>query len=51
MNRTETAVFMNMCMIYDNNRNVLVQDRTDRIGTVLHFREGTLKKANLLLPP
>lgn len=27
MNRTEKAIFTNMCMIYDGNGNVLVQDR------------------------
>ena len=29
MARTEQAIFTNMCMVYDNNGNILVQDRTD----------------------
>lgn len=29
MARTETATFTNMCMIYDKNGNILVQDRRD----------------------
>ena len=30
MDRTENAIFTNMCMIYDNNGNVLVQERVNR---------------------
>ena len=30
MDRSEKAIFTNMCMVYDDNGNVLVQNRKDK---------------------
>lgn len=40
MSRTENAIFTNMCMIYDNDGNVLVQDRKDPTWPGIAFPGG-----------
>ena len=40
MAKTEQAVFMNMCMIYDENGNVLVQDRLKKDWPGVTFPGG-----------
>lgn len=40
MSRTESAIFTNMCMIYDNNGNVLVQDRVSAAWPGITFPGG-----------
>ena len=40
MAKTEQAVFMNMCMIYDDNGNILVQDRLKKDWTGVTFPGG-----------
>ena len=40
MARSEKAVFTNMCMIYDNDGNVLVQDRVDPNWSGITFPGG-----------
>lgn len=44
MDRSERAVFTNMCMIYDNNRKVLVQDRKDPEWGGITFPGGHVEK-------
>lgn len=44
MSRTETAIFTNMCMIYDNDGNVLVQERTDSNLPGIAFPGGHVEK-------
>ncbi len=44
MSRTETAIFTNMCMIYDNHGNVLVQERTDPDWSGITFPGGHVEK-------
>ena len=44
MDRSEKAVFTNMCMIYDNNGNVLVQDRKDPEWGGITFPGGHVEK-------
>lgn len=46
--RTETVTLTNMCMVYDDAGNVLVQDKVDKSGQDLHFRADILRRANLL---
>ncbi len=40
MHGQELAVFTNMCMVYDNNGNVLVQDRVDSSWCGIAFPGG-----------
>jgi len=40
MARAEKAVFTNMCMVYDDNGNVLVQDRVDPNWSGITFPGG-----------
>ena len=40
MSRTECAIFTNMCMIYDGEGNVLVQDRVDPSWPGITFPGG-----------
>ena len=40
MSRTETAVFTNLCMVYDDAGNILVQDRKDPDWPGLCFPGG-----------
>ena len=44
MARTETVVLTNMCMIYDDNGNILVQDRNDKHWGGLTFPGGHVEK-------
>ncbi len=44
MDRSERAVFTNMCMIYDNNGKVLVQDRKDPEWGGITFPGGHVEK-------
>ncbi len=44
MERTETAIFTNMCMIYDNSGNVLVQDRLNPDWPGVTFPGGHVEK-------
>lgn len=44
MDRSEKAVFTNMCMIYDNKGNVLVQDRKDPEWGGITFPGGHVEK-------
>lgn len=44
MNRTENAIFTNMCMIFDNNGNVLIQDRIDPDWPGITFPGGHVEK-------
>ena len=46
--RTETVTLTNMCMVYDDAGNVLVQDKVDKSGQDLHFRADILRRANRL---
>lgn len=40
MNRFEKVIFTNMCMVYDENGYVLVQDRTDSCWLGIAFPGG-----------
>ena len=42
--RTETAIFTNMCMIYDENGNVLVQDRVGSNWAGITFPGGHVER-------
>lgn len=44
MGRTEQAVFTNMCMVYDDAGNILVQDRKNPDWPGLTFPGGHVKK-------
>lgn len=44
MDRGEKAVFANMCMIYDNDDNVLVINRTDPNWSGITFPGGHVEK-------
>ncbi len=44
MNRTETAIFTNICMIYDNDGNVVVQERLDPSWPGITFPGGHVEK-------
>ena len=44
MSRTETAIFTNMCMIYDDKGNVLVQNRVDSNWPGITFPGGHVEK-------
>ncbi len=44
MRRPENAKFNNMCMIFDDNGNVLVQDRTDPDWPGIAFPGGHVEK-------
>ena len=44
MSRTETAIFTNMCMVYDGNGNVLVQDRVDQEWPGIKYQIGHVEK-------
>lgn len=44
MNRTENAIFTNMCMIFDNNGNVLIQDRINPDWPGITFPGGHVEK-------
>lgn len=46
--RTETVTLTNMCMVYDDAGNVLVQDRVDKKWSGLTFRADILRRANRL---
>lgn len=44
MSRTENAEFTNMCMVFDNNGNVLVQDRVNPDWSGITFPGGHVEK-------
>ncbi len=44
MDRSERAIFTNMCMIYDNDGNVLVQERKDPDWGGITFPGGHIEK-------
>lgn len=44
MSRTENAIFTNMCMVYDDKGNVLVQDRIDPDWPGITFPGGHVEK-------
>lgn len=44
MSRTEVAVFTNMCMVYDDNGNVLVQNRLNPNWSGITFPGGHVEK-------
>ncbi|MDD6395461.1 MAG: 8-oxo-dGTP diphosphatase [Firmicutes bacterium] len=44
MARTETVVLTNMCMVYDNNGNILVENRNDKHWGGLTFPGGHVEK-------
>lgn len=44
MEQTEIAIFTNMCMIYDDKGNVLVQDRVDPNWSGITFPGGHVEK-------
>lgn len=45
MSRNEKAIFTNMCMVYDNNGRVLVQDRLNPNWPGITFPGGHVHKA------
>ena len=42
--RTETVILTNMCMVYDDAGNVLVQDKVDKKWSGLTFPGGHIEK-------
>ncbi len=44
MSRTENAIFTNMCMIFDNKGNVLIQDRINPDWPGITFPGGHVEK-------
>ena len=42
--RTETVTLTNMCMVYDDAGNVLVQDKVDKKWSGLTFPGGHIEK-------
>ncbi len=44
MARSEKAIFTNMCMIYDNNGRILVQDRVNSNWSGITFTGGHVEK-------
>src|SRR5690625_3182426 len=44
MTRSELAIFTNMCMIYDGNGNILVQDRKSKDWPGITFPGGHVEK-------
>lgn len=44
MSRSETAIFTNMCMIYDGSGNILVQERTKRDWPGITFPGGHVEE-------
>lgn len=48
MMRTETVTLTNMCMVYDDAGNVLVQDKVDKKWSGLTFPADILRRANRL---
>ncbi len=44
MDRSEKAIFTNMCMVYDDNGNVLVQNRKDKEWGGITFPGGHVEK-------
>ena len=42
--RTETVTLTNMCMVYDDEGNVLVQDKVDKKWSGLTFPGGHIEK-------
>lgn len=44
MNRSETVIFTNLCMIYDDNGNVVIQKRTDDEWAGIAFPGGYVEK-------
>ena len=44
MTRSESAIFTNMCMIYDGNGNILVQDRKSKDWPGITFPGGHVEK-------
>ena len=44
MDRSETVVFTNLCMIYDDNGNVVIQKRTDDEWAGIAFPGGHVEK-------
>lgn len=44
MERTENAIFTNMCMIYDNSGNVLVQERVNTNWPGITFPGGHVER-------
>ncbi len=49
MSRTENAEFTNMCMIFDNEGNVLIQDRVNPDWPGITFPSGHVEKGGFLL--
>ena len=49
MSRTENAIFTNMCMIYNDDGNVLVQDRTDPTWPGIAFPGGHVENGEPLI--
>lgn len=46
MDRSEKAIFTNMCMVYDDNGNVLVQNRKDKEWGGITFPAAMWRKRN-----
>lgn len=44
MREMEKTELMNLCMIYDGDGNVLLQNRRKRFGQALPFREDMWKR-------
>src|SRR5699024_5095503 len=44
MNRSEKAIFTNMCMVYDGQGNILVQNRINKDWPGLTFPGGHVEK-------
>ena len=44
MTRSELAVFTNMCMIYDDNGNILIQNRQNKDWPGITFPGGHVEK-------
>ena len=45
--RTEQVTLTNMCMVYDNDGNVLVQDKVDSDWGGLTFPGGHIEKGRI----
>ena len=44
MSKCETVVLTNMCMVYDDNGNILVQNRTKNTWPGITFPGGHVEK-------
>lgn len=47
--RTETVTLTNMCMVYDDAGNVLVQDKVDKKWSGLTFPGGHIEKGEFFV--